>query len=111
MSEPQHLLVITNCPDAAVAGHLAQSVVDEGLAACVNVLPPMRSVYRWQGKVESAEEYLLLIKARRRDYAALEARIVALHPYDVPEVIATPIVAGLAAYLRWIDAPDADAQP
>jgi periplasmic divalent cation tolerance protein len=106
MEDAAHLLVITNCPVSELAERLARTLVEQRLAACVNVLPPMRSLYRWQGEVESAEECLLLIKARRADYPALEARIRELHPYDVPEVIATPIVTGLAEYLNWIDAPD-----
>jgi periplasmic divalent cation tolerance protein len=106
MTAAAHLLVITNCPDAALAERMAHTLVAENLAACVNVLPPMRSIYRWQGQVESAEEFALLIKARRADYPALEARIRGLHPYHVPEVIATPIVCGLPEYLQWIDAPD-----
>jgi periplasmic divalent cation tolerance protein len=106
MTDAAHLLVITNCPDAALAERMARTLVEERLAACVNVLPAMRSLYRWQGQVDSAEEFPLLIKARRADYPALEARIRGLHPYDVPEVIATPIVSGLPEYLGWIDAPD-----
>jgi periplasmic divalent cation tolerance protein len=106
MSEAAHLLVITNFPDEALAERTARTLVEQRLAACVNVLPAMRSIYRWQGSVESEHEHLLLIKARRADYAALETRIRDLHPYDVPEVIAVPIVAGLDAYLAWIDAPD-----
>lgn len=102
----EHQLVLTTSPDATLAQAIARTLVEERLAACVNVLPPMQSVYRWQGQIESASEQLLLIKARRSDYSALEQRIRELHTYAVPEIIAVPIVAGLAAYLAWLTDPD-----
>lgn len=98
------LLVITNCPDEETANAIALAVVEEKLAACVNILPRVQSIYRWQGSVESAAEIPLLIKATTRNYPALEARIKALHPYDVPEIIALPIARGLPAYLNWVAA-------
>ncbi|MCG2575768.1 divalent-cation tolerance protein CutA [Dechloromonas sp. XY25] len=98
------LLVLTNCPDEETANAIALAVVEEKLAACVNILPRVQSVYRWQGSVESAAEIPLLIKTTGRNYAALEARIAALHPYDVPEIIALPIARGLPAYLNWVAA-------
>lgn len=106
MNEARHLLVLCTCPDHALAERLARSLVEARLAACVNVLPRLESIYRWQGQVETAEEWLLLIKARAADYPALERHIRDLHPYQVPEVIALPIVQGLAAYLAWIDDPE-----
>lgn len=106
MSQSPHQLILTTCPEAGLAEHIARSLVEARLAACVNVLPPVRSVYRWQGQVESAEEWLLLIKARTADYPALERHIRGLHPYEVPEVIALPIVQGLPAYLAWLDDPE-----
>ncbi|MDE2439584.1 MAG: divalent-cation tolerance protein CutA [Betaproteobacteria bacterium] len=96
------LLVITNCPDEEAANAIALAVVEEKLAACVTILPRVQSIYRWQGGVESATEIPLLIKATTRNYPALEARIKALHPYDVPEIIALPIACGLPAYLNWV---------
>lgn len=96
------LLVITNCPDHVVAEDIATVVVDGRLAACANILAPCRSVYRWQGKVETASEVPLLIKTTADRYAALEAAIHARHPYEVPEIIALPIAQGLPAYLTWI---------
>jgi periplasmic divalent cation tolerance protein len=96
------LLVLTNCPDPSSADRIALALVENGLAACVNRLAPAESVYRWQGAVERATEHPLLIKTTRERYGDLEQAIRALHPYDVPEIIAVPIVAGLAAYLRWI---------
>ena len=98
------LIVITNCPDEETANAIALAVVEEKLAACVNILPRVQSIYRWQGVVESAAEIPLLIKATTRNYPALEARIKALHPYDVPEIIAVPIARGLPAYLNWVAA-------
>jgi periplasmic divalent cation tolerance protein len=106
MTTPSHQLILTTCPNAEVAGRIAKTLVDERLAACVNVLPPMHSVYRWKGTVEQASEQLLIIKSRRDDYAAVERRIRDLHTYELPEVIAVPIASGLAAYLAWIDNPD-----
>lgn len=96
------LLVITNCPDRASADTLAQTLVEHSLAACVNQLAPCRSVYRWQGQIETAEEIPLLIKTTSDRYAAVEAAIRSQHPYDLPEIIALPIGGGEAAYLAWL---------
>jgi len=98
-----HLLAYCTCPDGDSARAIANALVDEGLAACVGILPGVQSVYRWQGRRESAREHLLTIKTRRDAYAALERAIVALHPYELPEIIAVPITQGLAGYLAWID--------
>jgi periplasmic divalent cation tolerance protein len=94
--------VLTNCPDAASADRIANALVDQHLAACVNRLAPIASIYRWQGHIEQASEVPLLIKTTRERYPAVEEAIRALHPYQVPEIIALPIVAGFAPYLRWI---------
>jgi len=96
------LLVLTNLPDEASAQALATRLVTERLAACVNVLAPCRSVYRWQGGVESAQEVPLLIKTTAARYADLEAAIRAGHPYELPEIIAVPIAHGLSDYLDWV---------
>ena len=96
------LLLLTNLPDDASAQVLAKHLVEHRLAACVNQLAPVRSVYRWQGQVEQAAEIPLLIKTTRAGYAAVEAAVSALHPYDVPELIAVPVEIGLAAYLDWV---------
>ncbi|MDR2186775.1 MAG: divalent-cation tolerance protein CutA [Azonexus sp.] len=96
------LLIITNCPDDTVANAIARAVVEEKLAACVNLLPRAQSVYRWRGAVESASEAPLWIKTTADRYAAIEARIRELHPYEVPEIIAVPISRGLPAYLNWL---------
>ena len=96
------LLVLTNLPDVTSAQTLAISLVDQHLAACANVMSPCQSVYRWQGKLENSEEIPLLIKTTRDRYAALESAIRVLHPYELPEIIAVPVVAGLPAYLDWV---------
>lgn len=96
------LLVITNCPDQPSAEALAVALVESRLAACVNILAPCHSVYRWRGVVESADEVPLLIKTSSERYAALEAEIQARHPYELPEVIALPLDQGLPAYLQWV---------
>ncbi len=96
------LLVISNLPDRAAAESLAHALVERRLAACVNILTPCRSVYRWQGAVEQADEVPLLIKTTRARYAELEAALGELHPYSVHEIIALPLTAGLPAYLDWV---------
>ncbi len=106
MNTTEHQIVITTCPDHDLAQTIARTLVEERLAACVNVLPAMQSIYRWQGKIESASEQLLIIKIRGTNYRAVEARIRQLHSYELPEVIAIPIIAGLPAYLAWLTDPD-----
>ncbi len=96
------LLVLSNVPDEKVAAEIAHRLVEQRLAACVNILPAVRSVYRWQSAVEEATEVMLLIKTVQSRYADVEHAIKAMHPYDVPEIIALPIAAGLPAYLEWI---------
>jgi periplasmic divalent cation tolerance protein len=100
---PESVLVaMTNLPDEASAVRVAKAVLEARVAACVNRLAPCQSEYWWQGKLEQAQEWPLLIKTTRRQYAALEAVIRAEHPYDVPELIAWPLAAGLPAYLTWV---------
>jgi periplasmic divalent cation tolerance protein len=96
------LLLLTNLPDAASAKTLATHLVEHRLAACVNTLAPCNSIYRWQGAVETATEIPLLIKTTRERYAAVEAAVRGLHPYDVPELIAVPVDIGLPEYLAWV---------
>ncbi|MGH8077667.1 MAG: divalent-cation tolerance protein CutA [Lysobacter sp.] len=96
------LIVYCSCPDAASADTLAQALVSERLAACVNMLPNVRSTYRWQGKVETSDEVMLLIKTTHGRLAALGARVQALHPYELPEVLAVEAHGGLAPYLDWV---------
>ncbi|MBT0963169.1 divalent-cation tolerance protein CutA [Denitromonas iodatirespirans] len=109
MTDPL-LLVLTNLPDADSAQALAAHLVEARVAACVNVLAPATSVYRWEGAIETATEVPLLIKTPASRYAALEAAIRAQHPYELPEVIAVPVTHGLPGYLDWVrteTAPDA----
>ncbi len=96
------LLVVSNLPDEDSARALAQDAVEARLAACVNVMSPCVSVYRWQGRLESATEIPVLFKTTRERYAELEAFIRARHPYELPEIIAVPIATGLPAYLDWL---------
>ncbi|MBI3898168.1 MAG: divalent-cation tolerance protein CutA [Gammaproteobacteria bacterium] len=106
MSATIYQLVLTTCPNIELAERIAHALIEEQLAACVNILPPMRSIYRWRGQVESANEQLLIIKSCVSDYVALEKRIRVLHSYELPEIIAVPITGGLPAYLAWIENPD-----
>lgn len=101
------LLVLTNCPDEAQAARLAEVLVEQRLAACVNILAPCRSVYRWQAAIEHASEVPLLIKTTQARYAALEAAIREHHPYELPEIVAVSVVRGLPAYLDWVTAETA----
>jgi periplasmic divalent cation tolerance protein len=96
------LLVITSLPDRASADALARALVERRAAACVNVLAPCTSVYRWKGAVETAEEYPLFAKTTRDRYSLLERVVRELHPYELPEIIAVPIGGGLPAYLDWV---------
>lgn len=96
------LLVLTNVPDEATAEKLANALVEARVAACVNVLAPCRSIYRWQGRLEMAAEIPLLIKTSTSSYPSVEEIVRTQHPYDVPELIAVPITNGLPAYLDWL---------
>ena len=103
-TSPEALVVLVTVPNAEVADTLAAALVGERLAACVNVLGGVRSTYRWKGAVERDEELLCLCKTTRDGFERLCARIVELHPYELPEVIALPVAAGHAPYLDWITA-------
>ncbi len=98
------IVVLTTCSSEEEAGRLARLCVGERLAACVQILPPMRSVYRWRGALEESEERLLLIKTRRGLFEALCRRLRAAHSYEVPEILALPVVDGSADYLLWMEA-------
>ena len=101
------LLVITNLPDAESARALATKLVEQRLAACANILSPCLSIYRWEGRLEEAEEVPLLIKISAPRYAALEEAIRAYHPYELPEIVAVRIEKGLPDYLAWVAASTA----
>lgn len=96
------LIVFVTVPSRDDGERIAGALVGEHLAACVNLVGPIRSVYRWQGEIRRDDEHLLLIKTTRAQYAALEARVRALHTYDVPEIVAVPIEMGSSAYLGWL---------
>lgn len=96
------LLVLTNLPDRAAAERLADLVIGQKLAACVNILAPCRSVYRWKGAVQHDEEHPMLIKTTAERYPALEQALRSGHSYELPEIIAVPIERGLPAYLDWV---------
>ena len=96
------LVCFCTCPDRDTAQRIADALVDERLAACVNVLPGLRSVYRWHGAIERADEVMLIIKTVRERLEQVTARVVALHPNELPEVIAVEIAGGLATYLDWV---------
>ena len=96
------LVVLVTAPGAEEAARIARALVEERLAACGNVVPGLRSIYRWQGAVQEDAEALLILKTTRDRFEALRARVLALHPYEVPEVIALAVEAGSAAYLDWI---------
>jgi periplasmic divalent cation tolerance protein len=101
---PEPLVVLCTVPDAPTGERLARALVEERLAACVNLVPGLTSIYRWQGEVARDSELLLVIKAQRSALAALVERVRTLHPYEVPELIALPIVAGSPDYLAWLAA-------
>ncbi len=97
------LVVFCTCPDQTTAEKIADALVDGGLCACANLMPGLTSIYRWQGKRESASEVLMLIKTRANRYAAVEQAILSLHPYELPEIIALPVSAGLPGFLNWVE--------
>jgi len=97
-----HVIVLTTFPADGDVETFATALVEERLAACVNILPPMKSIYRWQGAVERADERQVVIKTTLRQLGSLEARIKALHPYDIPEFLAVSVVKGSPDYLSWL---------
>jgi periplasmic divalent cation tolerance protein len=103
MSENKaYLLVLCSCPDPEIATTIAENIVAQHLAACINIIPGMKSVYHWQGNVESAEESLMVIKTHQQKLSSLQNTITTMHPYEVPEIISLDISAGLPKYLQWI---------
>jgi len=100
-------VVLVTMPTAERAAELARALVEERLAACGNVVPGLRSIYRWEGKVVDEPEVLLVLKTTAARFEALRDRVLALHPYQVPEVLALPVEAGSAAYLAWVGAETA----
>jgi len=97
------IIILTTWPDASGAEQFARDLVERGLAACVNILPEMKSVYRWQGELEQGKEYQLVIKTRKPRYLQVAELISRKHPYDLPEILSVPVDDGLPRYLSWID--------
>jgi periplasmic divalent cation tolerance protein len=96
------IVVLTTCAEESDAERMARALVDARLAACVNVVPGVRSFYHWKGKTESSEEFLLIVKTSRDLFGALRAEMEKLHPYELPELLALPVVAGSEDYLGWL---------
>ena len=103
MSPADAIVVLVTAGSEAEAARIGRALVDERLAACVNIVGRIRSIYRWEGAVEDAHEHLLIVKARAVDLARLERRVRQLHSYEVPEVLALPVQDGSAPYLAWLD--------
>ena len=102
MSEHAVLLCLSTCPDEPSARRIADALVEEGLAACVNRVPGLESTYRWKGETCREPEQLLLIKTVRSKFEAMKQRLLALHPYELPELVAVEVAAGHAGYLEWV---------
>lgn len=98
-----HLIVLTTLPEPAPAEALARQLVEQKLAACVNILGPVTSIYRWEGKIEQDSEYQLVIKTTAHRYPELEAHIKKNHPYRLPEIVSLPLAGGAADYLNWME--------
>jgi periplasmic divalent cation tolerance protein len=103
MADAEVVVVLVTASGEEEARRIGRALVDERLAACVNVVGPIRSIFRWDGGVQEEAEHLLVVKARRADVERLGARVRALHSYEVPEVLALPVTGGSAAYLAWLD--------
>lgn len=95
-------VILVTAPDEAVAERITRALVEERLAACGNIVPRIRSIYRWDGAIQQDDEVLIILKTERARAESLRERVVALHPYDVPEVLVLPIVGGHAPYLEWV---------
>ncbi len=101
-SETEVRVILVTAPDMEVGARIARALVEEKLAACVNLVPGVRSIYRWQGRIEDEAEVLLVVKTRADRTGALAERVLALHPYELPEVVALAAVGGSAGYLDWV---------
>ncbi len=102
MKDKEILVLLSTCPDVATAERIARDLVEASLVACVNVLPGLRSIYRWNGAVQADEEVLMILKTTADRLTAARQRLVALHPYDLPEVVALPVADGHHPYLQWV---------
>ena len=101
MSEP--IVVLVTCGSEEEAAKIANSLVEERLAACVNIISPVRSIYRWEGKIWDEREWMLMIKTQKKRFEDLEKKVKSLHSYSVPEIVALPIIEGSASYLNWLE--------
>lgn len=99
----RHILILCTCPEGNVAADMAEALVADRIAACVNIIPGLSSWFRWRGQIDRADELLLIIKTTHDHYHDVEKKIRSMHPYELPEIIAVPITQGLADYLNWID--------
>lgn len=97
-----HLVGLSTCPDSATASEIAETLVEDRLAACVNIVPGLTSIYRWKGETCRNQEWLLVMKTTRKRWKKLEETVLRLHPDDVPEIIAVPVTTGLNDYLAWV---------
>jgi len=97
------IVVLVTCGSEEEATKIANSLVEEGVAACVNIISPVRSIYRWEGKIWDEKEWVLIIKTQKKRFEELQKKVKSLHSYSVPEVIALPIVEGSAPYLKWLE--------
>ncbi len=102
MERTEHAVVLITVPNDKTADSIANTLVSERLAACVNILPAIRSIYRWNDEIQTDSELLLVVKTKRELFEQLKEKVLTVHPYDVPEVVMLPIIAGNASYLRWI---------
>jgi len=102
MIDRQILVLLSTCPDTATAERLARELVETALVACVNIVPGLRSIYRWNGAVQADEEVLMIIKTTADRLSAAREQLAKLHPYDVPEIIALPVADGHHPYLQWV---------
>jgi len=100
--DEEQRIVLISVPNKDLASHIARSLVEQKLAACVNIIPGVKSIYRWEDKIQEDSELLLIVKTRATCYTALEESVVKMHPYDTPEIISLDISQGFAAYLNWI---------
>jgi periplasmic divalent cation tolerance protein len=97
------IVVLVTCGSEEEAAKIANSLVEEGLAACVNIISPVRSFYRWEGKIWDEKEWMLIIKTQKKRFEGLEKKVKSLHSYSIPEIIALPVVEGFAPYLKWLE--------
>ena len=102
-SSSTNILVLNTCPDRDVAESISQQLVKQKLAACINIVPGLTSVYEWQGQIQTDSEVLLLIKTQTSRYAELEQQLLSLHPYELPEIITVSIDSGYPPYLNWLN--------